>query len=182
MGETNGSQLNGSCPANCVSPTTPTLCQCSEGDTNGLHIDGIIPDINTSNSGSWAYQLFAICSPSKLTFIGFQFHEPVQITHVELFLFICYLWNIPGYQLNVIITTSSFITNIYPTNEPILGNLTVNMSHSNCSNLISFVIKLNNGSASTNYILIFSSQAYLHRLYIGEIIFRNRSSVYSCKL
>ena len=181
MGKTNGSQLKGSCPASCVSPTTPTICQCSEGDTNGLHIDGIIPDINTSNSGSWAYQLFAICSPSKMTLIGFQFHEPVQITQFELFLFICYQWNIPGYQLNVIITASSFI-NIHPLNERILENLTVNMSHSNCSNLISFVIKLNDGSASTNYILMFSSQANLHRLFIGEIIFRNRSSVYSCKL
>ena len=40
---TNGSQLNGGCPASRVLNTA--LCLCSDGNTSGLHIDDIIPDI-----------------------------------------------------------------------------------------------------------------------------------------
>ena len=96
MDNINGSQVNGGCPASCVTDYT-TLCQCSDGNTSGLHIhiDDIIPDINTSNRGSWANQLFAICNNQRSVPIGFQFHEPVQITSVELNLFICYQWSIP---------------------------------------------------------------------------------------
>ena len=57
MHNMNGSQVNGGSPASCVIGTT--LCQCSDGNTSGLHIDGIIQDIDTSNGpGLTSYLLF----------------------------------------------------------------------------------------------------------------------------
>ena len=180
MDNINGSQVNGGCPASCVADRT-TLCQCSDGNTSGLHIDGIIPDINTSNRGSWANQLFAICSNQRSVPIGFQFHEPVLITRVELNLFICYQLNTPRRQFNVTIAASSYI--IIPNTESILGNLVVHMNEVNCNSLTRLTIDLNSNMTSMNYIVRFISQAILNRLYIGEIVFRNQTSEVSlsCK-
>ena len=177
MDNFNGSQVNGGCPASCVIRTT--ICPCSDGNTSGLHIDGIIPDIDTSNTGSWANQLFTICTLSTNVPIGFQFHEPVLITSVELNLFICYQWNIPQHHFNVTISTSA---RIIPITESILGNLVVDMNEANCNSLTRLIIDLNSNMTSTNYIVKFISQALLYRLYIGEIVFRNQTSEVSCKL
>ena len=166
MDNPNGSQVNGGCPASCVIRTT--TCQCSDGNTSGLHIDGIIPDIDTSNTASWANQLFAICSHSANVPIGFQFHEPVLITSVELNLFICFQWNMPLHHFNVTISTSARITSI---TESILGNLVVHMNEANCNSLTRLIIDLNSNMTSTNYIVKFISQAPLYRLYNGEIVF-----------
>ena len=174
----NGSQVNSGCPASCVIGTT--LCQCSDGNTSGLHIDGIIPDINTSNTGSWANQLFAVCKNKKTLPIGFQFQEPVLITSVELNLFICYQWNIPQGQFNVTISTNAHI--ITPIAESILGNLVVDMDETNCNSLTRLIIDLKSNMISMNYIVKFTSIAQLSRLYIGEIVFRNQTSDVSCKL
>ena len=178
MDNGNGSQVNGGCPASCVISTT--ICQCSDGNTSGLHIDGIIPGIDTSNTGSWANQLFAICNYHRIVQIGFQFREPVQITSVELNLFICYQWNIPVRKFNVTISTSAHI--IIPITESILGNLVVHMNEANCNGLTRLIIDLNSIMTSTNYIVKFISQNTLNRLYIGEIVFRNQTSEVSCKL
>ena len=177
MDNINGSQVNGGCPASCVTDL-PTLCQCSDGNTSGLHIDGIIPDINTSNTGSWANQLFAICNNHRIVQIGFQFRESVLITSVELNLFICYEWNIPQCQFNVTISTSAYITLI---TQSILGNLVVYLNEGNCNSLIRLIIPLKSNRTSLNYIIRFISQANLW-LYIGEIVFRNQTSEVSCKL
>ena len=176
----NGSQVNGSCPASCVTDI-PTLCQCSDGNTSGLHIDGIIPDINTSNTGSWANQLFAICNNHRIVPIGFQFHETVLITSVELNLFICYQWNTPQRQFNVTISTSAHI--ITSITESIVGNLVVHRNEANCNSLTRLTVDLKSNMTSMNYIVRFISQATLNRLYIGEIVFRNRTSEVSlsCK-
>ena len=177
MDNSNGSEVNGGCPASCVIHTT--ICQCSDGNTSGLHIDGIIPDIDTSNTGSWANQLFAICNKQRSVSIGFQFHEPVLITSVELNLFICYEWSIPQGQFNVTISTSA---HIIPITESILGNLVVDMTEANCNGLTRLLIDLKSNMTSTNYIVKFiSSQAPLNRLYLGEIVFRNQTSEVSCK-
>ena len=178
MDNTNGSQVNSGCPASCVLGTT--LCQCSDGNTSGLHIDGIIPDIDTCNRGPWANQLFAVCNNHRIVPIGFQFHEPVLITSVELNLFICYQWNIPQHQFNVTISTSAYI--ITPIDESILGNLVVVLNKTNCNSLTRLTIDLNSNMTSMNYIVKFISQARLNRLYIGEIVFRNQTSEVSCKL
>ena len=173
----NGSQVNGGCPASCV---TGTICQCSDGNTSGLHMDDIIPDIDTSNTGSWANQLFAICTHTANVPIGFQFHEPVLITSIELNLFICYEWNIPQRQFNVLISTSAHI--ITPITESILGNLVVYMNEANCNGLTRLIIDLKSNMTSTNYVVKFISQTRLNRLYLGEIVFRNQTSEVSCKL
>ena len=175
----NGSQGNGSCPASCVSDRT-TLCQCSDGNTSGLHIDGIIPDIDTSNRGAWANQLFAICTIQRSVPIGFQFQEPVLITSVELNLFICYQWNIPVREFNVTISTRALLS--FPINEIILENLVVDMNEANCNSLTRLKIDLNGKMTLMNYIVNFISQAQLNRLYIGEIVFQNQTSEVSCKL
>ena len=177
MDNTNGSQVNGGCPASCVCGTT--LCQCSDGNTSGLHIDGIIPAISTSNRGSWANQLFAICDNHRIVPIGFQFHEPVLITSVELNLFICYQWNTPQRQFNVTISTSAHIS---PVAESILGNLVVYMNEGNCNSLTRLIVDLKRNMTSLNYIVRLISQTNLHKLYIGEIVFRNQTSEVSCKL
>ena len=105
--------------------------------------------------------------------IGFQFHELVPITSVELTLFICYQWNIPHHLFNVSISTSA--TYVFPINEVILGNLIVDMNQANCNSLITFIINLNNHTTSRNYIIKFISPTSLVRLYIGEILFRNQT-------
>ena len=179
MDNINGSQVNGGCPASCVTDYT-TLCQCSDGNTSGLHIDDIIPDINTSNRGSWANQLFAICNNQRSVPIGFQFHEPVQITSVELNLFICYQWSIPELQFNVTISTSAHI--ITPIAESILGNLVVDMDETNCNSLTRLIIDLKSNMTSMNYFVKFISVARLNRLYIGEIVFGTQPSEVSRKL
>ena len=179
MDNINGSQDNGGCPASCVLGIDTTFCQCSDGNTSGLHIDGIIPDIDTSNTSSWANQLFAICYNKRSVSMGFQFQEPVLITSVELNLFICYQWNIPQRQFNVTISTSALI---FPIDESILGNLVVDRNETNCNSLTRLIIDLKSNMTSMNYIVRYISPATLNRLYIGEIVFRNQTSEVSCKL
>ena len=144
-----------------------------------IYIDGIIPDIDTSNRGSWANQLFAICDNQRSVPVGFQFHEPVLITSVELNLFICYEWNIPRHQFNVTISTSAHISLIAGS---ILGNLVVDMTEANCNSLTRLIVDLKSNMTSMNYLVKFTSIAQLSRLYIGEIVFRNQTSEVSCKL
>jgi len=178
MNNENGSQINGGCPAMCHSVN---LCQCSDNrNKSGLHIDGIIPDINTSETGTWANQLFSICSQDTTLFIGFEFHEPIQITSVELDLFICYQWSMPRGQVNVTISTSQFL--MLDIDEEILGYLAIPMSQGNCNSLIRIVISFNNNSTSKYYLVRFSSQTTLNRLYIGEMIFGNKALNNSSKL
>ena len=157
-----------------------TLCQCSDGNTSGLHIDDIIPDIDTSINGSWANQLFAICVPQDNVQLGFQFLEPVQINSIELNLFICYQWNIPVREFIVTISTSPLLSN--PIDDIILGNLVVDMNEANCNSLTKLIIDLNSNVTSMKYIVRFISPTQLNRLYIGEIVFRNQTSEVFCKL
>ena len=179
MDNIDGSQVNGGCPASCIKSTM--LCQCSDGNTSGLHIDGIIPDINTSTTGSWANQLFAICVTQVNVQLGFQFREPVLIASVELNLFICYQWNIPMREFNVTISTSALILSI-PINDIIIGSLVVDMNEANCNSLTRLIIDLKSNMTSMYYIIRFISLAPLNRLYIGEIVFQNQTSEVSCKL
>ena len=112
--------------------------------------------------------------------LGFQFREPVLIISVELNLFIGYEWSIPIREFNVTISTSAHI--ITPITECILGNWVVHINEGNCNSLTRLIIDLKSNMTSMNYIVKFISQVYLHRIYIGEIVFRNQTSEVSCKL
>jgi len=57
--------------------------------------------------------------------------------------------------------------------EIILSHFTVYMNQENCSSVVRFAINLKNSSTSRYYLVRFSSQNALERLYIGEIIFGN---------
>jgi hypothetical protein len=92
----NGSSSTGGCqPENCammpISGTAINGCDCpSTGPVSGVLIDGVIPSINTIQSGTWARELFTVNRNGQDSImIGFQFREEFYLRGVEIAIFHC---------------------------------------------------------------------------------------------
>ena len=80
----NGSSSTGGCqPESCViMPYTGTAingCDCPgiiSGPVNGTLIDGVTPSIDTTQTGTWASELFTVCRNGRDSImIGFHFYQ-----------------------------------------------------------------------------------------------------------
>ena len=80
-----------SCVVMPISGTTINGCDCP-GSTpaSGVLIDGDIPSIDTTQSGTWASQLFVVNRNGQDSImIGFQFSDPFFLRGVEITFFHC---------------------------------------------------------------------------------------------
>ena len=82
---------------------TTNGCDCP-GTTpvSGVLIDGVIPSIDTTQSGTWASELFVVNKNGQDSFvIGFQFKDPFFLRHVEVVYLDCQIWGIGLLAVNV---------------------------------------------------------------------------------
>ena len=166
-----------SCVMMPISGTTINGCDCP-GSTpaNGVLIDGDIPSIDTTQSGTWTSQLFVVNRNGKDSFvIGFQFNDPFFLRDVEVTYFDCPVWKAGVTTINVY---SSFI---FPTfrlaaSTNICALSLVSDLALNCSSLRIISVPCQPSESANNYFIEFSfaggsSVNSLNWLHLGEIRF-----------
>ena len=103
----NGSDINIGCHRNVVKYNDEVLCGTLSNPAISYLTDGITPDINTS-ALNWASQLVTVRKntatsniPYDHVVLVFDTFNPVNLTSVELDMFICPQWNIGAPNITV---------------------------------------------------------------------------------
>ena len=107
LSSVNGSNSTGGCQQGCVmmpiSGTITNGCDCP-GTTpvSGVLIDGVIPNIDTTQHGTWASELFVVNRNGQDSFmIGFQFEDSFFLRHVEVVYLDCQIWRTGLSSVNI---------------------------------------------------------------------------------
>ena len=166
-----------SCVMMPISGTTINGCDCP-GITpaNGVLIDGDIPSINTTQSGTWASQLFVVNRNGQDSFvIGFQFNDPFFLRDVQVTYFDCPIWAAGVTTINVY---SSFIFPVLSSAASTnIGALSlIGDTALNCTTLRTISVPCQPIESASNYFIEFfftggSSVNSLNWLHLGEIRF-----------
>ncbi len=168
--QVNRNLSSANCPMSCISMRG--ICDCRNSTTSGVLIDNVIPNLNVSQTGVWASQLYATCGTSSTQYLGFKFNTEVTLYKVVIFMFVCYDWNLPGVDLLISIYSSlnfeSFQTSIQ------LGNITINETYSNCHSLTAIRVDKLHIISSDQYVIELKRLSNgVGKIYIGEIQFEN---------
>ena len=160
-----------------ISGTSINGCDCP-GSTlaSGVLIDGNISSIDTTQSGTWASQLFVVNSNGQDSFvIGFRFDDTFFLRDVQVTYFKCSIWAAGVATINVY---SSFI---FPTfNSAASTNIgalsLVGDTSLNCTILRTISIPCQPTESASIYYIKFSfaggsSVNQLNWLHLGEIKF-----------
>ena len=138
----NGSPVNGSCPQECVGMVRNTrTCDCTtvpDQNTIGVLIDGVIPTVNTSQSG-WASQLFTVYARKHRYVMSIRFGSNIMLREVELYVFHCPAWNIGADTINIYnaLTLHRFIRQFNSA-----GNVILTSDMENCDSITRVSIPL----------------------------------------
>ncbi len=163
----NGSDPNGGCPTDCVGVVSRIRrCDCADIryiTETGFLVDGIVPTINTGQSGgTWASQLYTISGAMTIYRIGFRFQNSVTLREVELYIFFCPAWGI-GAATITISTSVSFPVFIQLES---VGSVTLTSDMVDCvSTRINIPIQVTMGSISKYFIKFTDTDL---GVYIGE--------------
>ena len=158
-------------------------CDCpGNPPANGSLIDGVIPSIDTTQSGMWASELFTVNRNGQDSIIiGFNFLSEFGIRGIEIVIFNC---PVQGIGITGVKVYSSF-------NFPafISAASTLLVTHSsppsdNCRSLSTISIPVQSPMASFIYFVEFlfaggSSVHQLNWLYLGEIRFSDTTTIRS---
>ena len=112
----NGSSSTGGCQQSCVimpiSGTAINGCDCPDpSPVSGVLIDGVIPSIDTTQSGTWASELFTVNGVGQDSFmIGFVFSNTPLLRYVEIIYLDCPIW---GTGLTAVNVYSSFVFPVF---------------------------------------------------------------------
>ena len=185
----NGSSSTGGCqPEDCVmipySGSNVNGCDCP-GTTpvSGVLTDGVIPSINTTQSGTWASELFVVNRNMQDSFvIGFQFSDTINLRNVEISYLDCPIW---GTGLSAVNVYSSFVfptfSSAASTNIGILS-LTNDLIAS-CTSLGAISIPLQPTTSTEIYFIEFTfvgsltSAHPINWLHLAEIRFNDMTPV-----
>ena len=178
----NGSSSTGGCqPESCVmipySGSNINGCDCpgAIAPVSGILTDGVIPSIDTTQSGTWASELFVVNRNIQDSFmIGFQFSGTIILRNVEISYLNCPIW---GTGLTAVNVYSSFLfptfSSAASTNIGILS-LTNDLIAS-CTSLGTIFIPLQPITSTDNYFIEFtfggSNANPINWLHLAEIRF-----------
>ena len=175
----NGSSVNMGCTSPLVDSGSVMICdECS---TN-LLIDGNSPAIDTSTS-DWASQLVTVrkTQNEEVTFdhvlLTFGFDTAVNLTGIELDLFLCPDWGIGAPFISAYFDEeSNLVFSGQSLNLPTQGHTP---SQSSCNSLSTVTISLGDGLRSTPYLtvhfLISSFTPFIDWAHVGEVRFLGSS-------
>ena len=179
MSSAHGSDSNAGCPSACVMIVSSVrVCDCvgvTTSRTGITLIDGIIPMLDVSQP-SWAAQLYTATTIYHNNWIiDFQFPVSIILRQVDLYLFFCPFQNIPNEGLLFIQIYQSIL---FPNRNKglLLGNITITGEEQNCTDLIWKSVPTI-PSALSQYLIEFSMDNILGRIYIGEVTFRDEIAV-----
>ena len=164
-----GSQNNGSCTNESSSSNGSPVCF----GTSVLN-DGIIPEINTSNS-TWASKLFTLDASRGRIVLSFEV-DSANHDHMELAVFNCPMMGISLSSFSLYLD-ESFRPDQSKTNET-LGTLIVEsqLVNTSCHQLLVFCVKYNITQPPTRFINLVIPQNNSDYVFLGEVTFRNGSS------
>ena len=185
MSSAHGSDANAGCPSACVMMVSGArVCDCfgvSTDRTGITLIDGIIPMLDVSQL-NWAAQPYTATSTQNNWNIDFYFADHFMLRQVDLYILICPSQMIPNEGL---ISVRVYQSIIFPNavNGLLFGNVTLTVELHNCTDLIEIAIPTSPLSMHIQYLLEFSMENSLGKIYIGEISFRDEiAMVMSSKL
>ena len=177
----NGSNSSGGCPTDCRTQSDDTnLCECTEGNTTGVLIDGIVPNIDTSQTNSWAANIYTIYTQHDNIAIGFMFEQPIALQAIELSMFFCNTLHSPNGAIAIKIFQEMTFPNFSPTN--MIGNKSLSSDKMNCNSLCTFYINISSIVNSEIVFVQFVGQTQLGGLYIGEVKFSDTGNQNSSEI
>ena len=165
-----------------ISGTTVNGCDCP-GTTpvSSVLIDGVIPSIDITQSGTWTSELFIVNRNGQDSFvIGFQFKDPFFLRHVEVVYLDCQVWGTGLSRINIYPSYSfpTFFTSV-STNIGMLS--LVDDTYQNCISLRNLSIPLQPTMSIQNYFIEFtfggSSAHPINWLHLAEITFSDVAPV-----
>ena len=136
---------------------TTNLCDCP-GNTlaSGVLIDNVIPNIDTTQRGTWARELFVVNRNGQNSIvIGFQFISSFMLRNVEVTYFDCPIWDIGVTSINIYSSPifPSFVTAV-STNVGMLS--LVSDSFQSCTSFRTVSIPVQASESSLTYFVEFS--------------------------
>ena len=176
----NGSSSTGGCrPESCVvrpiGSSTTDGCDCP-GNTpaSGVLIDGLIPNIDTNQRGTWARELFVVNKNGQNSImIGFQFSDPF-LREVELTYLDCGVLE-TGLTAVSIHSSPTFPNFIAVPTDSDIGTLSLSEDRNqNCTSLRTISIPVELGQFNIYFIeffLVGSSRRPLNWLHLAEVKF-----------
>ncbi len=149
------------------------FCSCTEQriDTNGTLIDGIVPTFDVSQRGIWASQLYTVDATTPSHAIGFRFSSSFMLQEVELSIFLCTPWFIPGSGLTINFHRGIVFPTFIPATP--IGSRTLSLQP-NCVSLETIYITTSPTRDSSIYFIEFTNSATVGGIYFGEVIFRDQ--------
>ena len=143
----------------------------SEGTITGVLIDGMIPTIDTSQRGNWAYQLFTIQASMTSYTLGFRFQNRVALQEVELYVLYCPAWQIGATTINVYDSTTY---PIFIRAAPSVGSVNLTRNMQNCESLTKVSVSLQTTLRVSSYFIEFINPTLIHWLHIAEVRFSDQ--------
>ena len=142
-----------------------------EGNITGVLIDGMIPTIDTSQTGNWASQLFTVKASMTSYALGFRFQSHVALQEMELYVLYCPAWQIGATTINVYDSTTypSFIKTV-----PSVGSVNLTSNMQNCESLTRVSIPLQTTLRVSSYFIEFTNPTQVHWLHIAEVRFSDQ--------
>ena len=173
----NGSDANGGCPQVCVLSNMVCDCTGQTADISGVTlINDVVPTFESDVPGAWASDLYTVHTSQNSYALGFQFDSTMAFTlrEVELYLFICPSWGIPGQSVTISVYRSLLFPDFLPPTGPPLGNVKLTSDLVNCICLTRISITTQTDTAYTDYFIVFSSSITVGGVYIGEVKFSDQ--------
>ena len=165
-----------------ISGTSINGCDC-EGSmsipTSGVLVDDVIPNIDTTQRGTWASELFVVNRGQQNSFtIGFQFNADFYLRRVEVTYLDCQVWGAGVSTINIY--SSFFFPSYIPAASTRIGALSLvdDTSHQSCTSLSTVSIPVQSMESSSFFYIEFafvggSTVHPLNWLHLAEIKFND---------
>ena len=159
-----------------ISGTSINGCDCPTlTPVSGVLIDGDIPNIDTTQRGTWASELFVVNRNGRDSFmVGFEFSSSSFLRAVELTYFDCGRWG-AGLTAVRVHSSPTFPSFTALATDLDIGALSLNDNFQNCTSLRTIIISTQRVGQFHNYFIEFSfvgsNTNPLNWLHLAEIRF-----------
>ena len=186
MSSAHGSDANAGCPSACVRMVSGVrVCDCVgvTTDRTGITlIDGVVPVLDVFQP-NWATQLYTATTIQNNWGIEFMFPNHYILRQLEMYLFFCPDLNIPYQGL---LSISIYQSILFPRGIKglLLGNVSLSVEGQNYAERLTRIYIQVPAPISEHslYLIEFLMENYLGGIYIGEVTFRDETTIISSKV
>ena len=180
----NGSDVDIGCQEKVTNVNGVMFCGHYSDPGTSYLTDGITPDIDTS-ALNWTSQLVTVRKntatdiiPYDYVVLVFETKNPVNLTSVELDMFICPQWNIGAPNITVYESGSvGYAYTITDDRIKFCGAVSLPQSCHMCSSLSTVRIPLQNTQPSLKWFIVVNVEPDIKWVHIGEVRVLNKSTL-----